>query len=170
MQYKAKHSYILQQKKCRKGGIMQALYVMPTWACCTKKWGRISPGFYQYHQKQSSYVVRRLATSPIFDQSEAEKLSQIHRYTDTQTQNQHTVRPCSTSSACKKCISSGLIIASLLLLFTNFEVVFIFDISQFMLRNTWNSLTLLLCIKHPVANINHTSQIIFWFNSPPTLC
>ena len=76
---------------------MQALYVTPTWAIgmlflnrhfwrtegyCTKKWGRILPGLYWYHQKKSSYVVRRLATSPIFDQSEAEKLSQIHRHTD----------------------------------------------------------------------------------------
>ena len=31
--------------------IMQALYVTPAWACCTKKWVRISPGFYWYHQK-----------------------------------------------------------------------------------------------------------------------
>ena len=47
---------------------------------------------------QSSYVVQCLATtSPIFDQSEAQKLSKIHR----QTQNQHTVRRCSMSSACK---------------------------------------------------------------------
>ena len=71
---------------------MQALYATPAWACylivkfcrtegyCTKKWGRISPGFYWYHQKQSSYVVRRLATSPIFDQSEAEKLSHTDKH------------------------------------------------------------------------------------------
>ena len=37
-------------------------------------------------------------TSPTFDQSEAEKLS----HTNSLTQNQHTVRPCSASSACKK--------------------------------------------------------------------
>ena len=53
-----------QTKKCRKGGIMQALYVTPAWACCskivqffhtecycTKEWGTILPGFYWYHQK-----------------------------------------------------------------------------------------------------------------------
>ena len=50
---------------------------------CTKKWGRILPGFYWYHQKESSYVVRHLATLPIFDQSEAKKLAEIHVYTDT---------------------------------------------------------------------------------------
>ena len=40
---------------------------------------------------------RRRARSSNFDQSEAEKLSHTHRH----TQNQHTVRPCSPSSACK---------------------------------------------------------------------
>ena len=33
--------------------------------------------------------------------------TQIHRYTDTQTENRHTVRPCSTSSTCKKSVGLG---------------------------------------------------------------
>ena len=40
---------------------------------------------------------RRRAMALSFNQSEAEKLSHTHRYTE----NRHTVRPCSTSSACK---------------------------------------------------------------------
>ena len=38
---------------------------------CTKKGGRILPGFYWYHQKKTSYVVQGLTTSPTFDKSEA---------------------------------------------------------------------------------------------------
>ena len=45
----------------------------------------------------SCEVSRHRARSPDFDQSEALKLSQ----TNTQIENQHTVRPCSMSSACK---------------------------------------------------------------------
>ena len=55
----------------------------------------------------TSYDVwRRRATSPTFDQSEAEKLSLTH----TQTENRHTGRCCSTSSACKKLVRSKFFI------------------------------------------------------------
>ena len=50
-------------------------------------------------------VSRRRARSPNFDQSEALKLSQTDTHTHRYTENQHTVRPCSTSSACKKDMS-----------------------------------------------------------------
>jgi len=58
--------------------------------CCTKKLGRISPGFLWYHQKESSYVVRSLPTSrditiiwPIKGLEICDR--QIDRQTDRQT-------------------------------------------------------------------------------------
>ena len=55
-------------------------------------------------------AVRR-ATSPTFDQSEAEKLSYTHTQIHTQTENRHTVRPCSTSSACKNFMAKITVVA-----------------------------------------------------------
>ena len=46
-------------------------------------------------------VSRRRARSPNFDQSEARKLSLTDRHTHRHTENRHTGRPCSTSSAFK---------------------------------------------------------------------
>ena len=51
------------------------------------------------------HIVRRLATLPICDQSEAEKLSQTD--TPQRIENRHTGRCCSPSSACKnECIAN----------------------------------------------------------------
>ena len=91
--------------RCRRGPKIVNFY--RTEGCRTKIWRRISPGFHWYHQKLSSYVVRRLATSrdvPDFRPIRGREIilhTQIHRYTDTYTENRHTVRPCSPSSACK---------------------------------------------------------------------
>ncbi len=71
--------FIVQKAAAPKSGVEFLVNFYHTEGCRTKIWRRISPGFHWYHQKLSSYVVRRLATSPTFDQSEAEKLSQTDR-------------------------------------------------------------------------------------------
>ena len=105
-------------KKCCKGGIMQALYVTPAWACCfcrtegycTKQvLEGTSPlemgqNFARVLVVPSEVVQIRCTTSgdvPNFRPIRGQEIIS-HKLTDKLTENQHAVRPCSTSNAYKK--------------------------------------------------------------------